>query len=152
VTRCDKTCGAPAAILYVIDILVGAAVKILHLIEKGAGLQQTPEGYLESCMWPLDSEEQAADYVALHKQKSQRSWKGGLIVGIREATEEEVSEQPEETPAANKKGRMVVRFEPIREYNGRPGIRWGGSRKGSMAYKSLETVDDDAADDLLNID
>jgi hypothetical protein len=124
-------------------------VKILHLIEKGSGLQQTPEGYLESCMWPLDSEEQSADYVALHKQKSQRSWKGGRIVGIREATEEEVSEQPAEAPASSKKGRMVVRFEPIREYNGRPGIRWGGSRKGSMAYKSLETVDDDAADDLL---
>jgi len=123
-------------------------VKILHLIEKGDGLQQTPEGYLESCMWPLDSEEQSADYVALHKQKSQRSWKGGRIVGVREATEEELSEQPE--VSSSKKGRMIVRFEPIREYNGRPGIRWGGSRKGSMAYKSLETVNDDEAGNLLN--
>ena len=69
---------------------------------------------------------------------------------LQEATEEEVSEQPAAASASSKKGRMVVRFEPIREYNGRPGIRWGGSRKGSMAYKSLETVDDDAADDLLN--
>jgi hypothetical protein len=123
-------------------------VKILHLIEKGSGLQQTPEGYLESCMWPLDSEEQSADYVALHKQKSQRSWKGGRIVIVREATEEELSVQPEES--SSKKGRMIVRFEPIREYNGRPGIRWGGSRKGSMAYKSLETVNDDEAGNLLN--
>ena len=125
-------------------------MKILHLIEKGSGLQQTPEGYLESCMWLLDSEEQSADYIALHKQKSQRSWKGGRIVGIREATEEELSRQPADAAASSKKGRMVVRFEPIREYNGRPGIRWGGSRKGTMAYKSLETVDDDAADELLN--
>jgi len=101
-------------------------------------------------MWLLDSEEQSADYIALHKQKSQRSWKGGRIVGIREATEEELSRQPADAAASSKKGRMVVRFEPIREYNGRPGIRWGGSRKGTMAYKSLETVDDDAADELLN--
>ena len=121
-------------------------MKILHLIEKGAGLQQTDDGYLESCMWPLDSEEQTAEYVALHKQKSQRSWKGGRIVGFREATEEEVSARAEGT--ATKKGRVVVRFEPIREYNGRPGLPWGGRRKGSMAYKSLESVEDDG--DLLN--
>jgi hypothetical protein len=122
------------------------AVKILHLIDKGTGLHQAPEGYLESFMWPLDSEEQSADYVALHKQKSQRSWKGGRIVGIREATEEELGSQPAES--STKKGRMIVQFEPIRQYNGRPGIRWGGSRKGSMAYKSLETVDDEG--DLLD--
>ena len=66
-------------------------MKILHLIDKGAGLHQAADGSLESHLWPLDSEEQAADYVALHKQKSQRSWKGGRIVGIREATEEELS-------------------------------------------------------------
>ncbi|MCP4001162.1 MAG: hypothetical protein GY727_09655 [Gammaproteobacteria bacterium] len=125
-------------------------MKILHLIEKGSGLQQTPEGYLESCMWPLNSDEQSADYVALHKQKSKRSWKGGRVVCIREVTEEELSEQPAEVLASSKKGRMVVCFEPIREYNGRPGIRWGGSRKGSMAYKSLEIIEGDAEDDLLN--
>jgi hypothetical protein len=125
----------------------GAFVKILHLIEKGNGLQQTAEGYLESCMWPLDNDEQSADYVALHKQKSQRSWKGGRIVDVREATDDEISSQPEDKP---RKGRMVVRFEPIREYNGRPGLPWGGSRKGTMAYKSLETVTDTDVGDLLN--
>ncbi len=119
-------------------------MKILHLIEKGAGLQQAENGHLESCMWPLDNEEQSADYVALHKQKSQRSWKGGKIVGIREATDDEL-----ETFAENKttkKGRMIVQFEPIRQYNGRPGICWGGCRKGTMAYKSLETCEEDSLD------
>lgn len=121
-------------------------MKILHLIDKGTGLHQAEDGYLESYMWPLDGDEQAADYVALHKQKSQRSWKGGRIVGIREATEEELASEPAEN--STKKGRMIVQFEPIRTYNGRPGIRWGGSRKGSMAYKSLETVEDES--ELLN--
>jgi len=114
-------------------------VKILHLIEKGNGLHQSPEGHLESFMWLLDSEEQSADYVALHKQKSQRSWKGGKIIGVREATEDELLCRP--AGLATKKGSLIVQFEPIREYNGRPGIPWGGSRKGSMAYKSLETLD-----------
>ena len=125
-----------------------ADVKILHLIEKGPGLEQTPDGYLESHMWALDSDEQDADYVALHKQKSQRSWKGGRIVGLREATDDEVTAKVAET--TTKRGRLVVKFEPIREYNGRPGIPWGGSRKGSMAYKSLQTLDDQEADELLN--
>lgn len=120
-------------------------MKILHLIDKGTGVQLADNGCLESYMWPLDSDEQSADYVALHKQKSQRSWKGGRIIGIREATEEELQSQAAEK--SSKKGRMIVQFEPIREYNGRPGIRWGGSRKGSMAYKSLETVQDE---ELLN--
>jgi hypothetical protein len=122
------------------------AVKILHLIDKGTSLQLGNLGYLESFMWPLDNEEQTADYVALHKQKSQRSWKGGRIVGVREATEEEVELHAE--TSATKKGRMIVQFEPIRQYNGRPGILWGGARKGTMAYKSLETVDDDSTESL----
>jgi len=95
-------------------------------------------------MWSLDGEEQSADYVALHKQKSQRSWKGGRVVGVREATDEELAD---ENTTATKKGRLVVQFEPIREYNGRPGMPWGGSRKGSMAYKSLETLE---GEELLN--
>lgn len=116
-------------------------MKILHLIDKGAGLQQAANGYLESCLWPLDSDEQAADYVALHKQKSQRSWKGGRIVRIREASDEEIDSFGDDKSL--KKGRMIVQFEPLRHYNGRPGIRWGGSRKGTMAYKSLEEVSDE---------
>jgi hypothetical protein len=123
-------------------------VKILHLIEKGGGLHQAPEGHLESFMWALDNDERTADYVALHKQKSQRSWKGGRILGVREATEEELAAKNGSTTA--KKGSLVVQFEPIREYNGRPGIPWGGTRKGSMAYKSLEEVAADKQDDLLN--
>ena len=122
-------------------------MKILHLIDKGTSLQLGNDGYLESFMWPLDGEEQSADYVALHKQKSQRSWKGGRIVGFREATEEEIEKHAGDT--STKKGRVIVQFEPIRHYNGRPGIRWGGTRKGTMAYKSLETVDGDA-EELLN--
>ncbi len=45
-------------------------MKILHLIEKGNGLQQAEEGHLESLLWSLDTDERSADYVALHKQKS----------------------------------------------------------------------------------
>jgi len=122
-------------------------VKILHLIEKGNGLHLSPEGYLESLLWSLDNDEQSADYVALHKQKSQRSWKGGRVIGVRKATDEELSS---EDLAGAKKGPLVVQFEPIREYNGRPGIPWGGSRKGTMAYKSLQTVEGQEAGELLN--
>jgi len=81
-------------------------VKILHLIEKGSGLCQSPEGYLESLVWSLDSHEQAADFVALHKQKSQRSWKGGRIVGMREASEEELAARAK-TPGQGR-GNLVV--------------------------------------------
>jgi len=123
-------------------------VKILHLIEKGTGLQQAPGGYLESCHWSLDGDEQTADYVALHKQKSQRSWKGGRLLGVREATADELSERT--GSSVGKKGRLIVQFEPIREYNGRPGIPWGGKRKGTMAYKSLETIDDKFVNTLLS--
>ena len=123
-------------------------MKILHLIEKGAGLNQAEDGSLESFLWLLDGEEQSADYVALHKQKSQRSWKGGRILGVREATEDELITYID--GAASKKGRLIVQFEPIREYNGRPGVRWGGSRRGTMAYKSLEVRDDGDAEALLN--
>ena len=115
-------------------------MKILHLIEKGAGLNLASNGYLESLLWTLDEEERTADYVALHKQKSQRSWKGGRIVGLREATDDELSAA--EDTAGIRKGNLVVQFEPMREYNGRPGVRWGGKRRGSMAYKSLEDIDD----------
>ena len=117
-------------------------MKILHLIEKGNGLQQAEEGHLESLLWSLDQEEQSAQYVALHKQKSQRSWKGGRIVGLREATDEELAAS--EDDKALRKGTLVVQFQPLREYNGRPGVRWGGRRKGSMAYKSLEERAEDA--------
>ena len=151
-TRCDKTCLPKAAILSTVLIPalieIGRFVKILHLIEKGAGLNQAPDGCLESFLWLLDGEEQSADYVALHKQKSQRSWKGGRILGVREATEEELTTYIDSAPS--KKGRMIVQFEPIREYNGRPGVAWGGSRKGTMAYKSLEVRDDSDAGELLN--
>ena len=111
-------------------------MKILHLIEKGPGLHQADEGHLESFLWSLDPDERAAEYVALHKQKSQRSWKGGRIVGLREATEDELSAAADDKTI--RKGNLVVQFVPIREYNGRPGVRWGGRRSGSMAYKSLE--------------
>ena len=114
-------------------------MKILHLIEKGPGLTQAQDGYLESLLWTLDDDERSADYVALHKQKSQRSWKGGRILGMREATADEL--QLGEENSAIRKGTLVVQFEPLREYNGRPGVRWGGSRSGSMAYKSLEDTD-----------
>ena len=114
-------------------------VKILHLIEKGSGLHQADDGHLESFLWSLDSDEQSADYVALHKQKSQRSWKGGRIVGLREATDDELSAA--EADKSMRKGTLVVRFLPVREYNGRPGVRWGGHRRGTMAFKSLEETD-----------
>ncbi len=114
-------------------------MKILHLIEKGAGLGQAFDGHLESLLWTLDKDEQSAEYVALHKQKSQRSWKGGRIVGMREATEDELSAA--QSDSRIRKGNLVVQFEPLREYNGRPGVRWGGKRKGSMAYKSLEETE-----------
>ncbi|NND55022.1 MAG: hypothetical protein HKN56_08650 [Gammaproteobacteria bacterium] len=111
-------------------------MKILHLVEKGSGLQQSDEGHLESFIWPLDADEQSAEYVALHKQKSQRSWKGGRVVGMREATDDEISAAADDKNL--RKGKIVVQFVPMREYNGRPGVRWGGGRRGSMAYKSLE--------------
>lgn len=114
-------------------------MKILHLIEKGSGLHQADEGHLESFLWTLDSDERDAEFVALHKQKSQRSWKGGRIVGLREATDEELTAAADDKGI--RKGNLVVQFMPMREYNGRPGVRWGGRRRGSMAYKSLEETD-----------
>lgn len=114
-------------------------MKILHLIEKGSGLHQADEGHLESFLWSLDPEERDAEYVAFHKQKSQRSWKGGRIVGLREATADEL--QAAAADSDIRKGNLVVQFVPIREYNGRPGVRWGGRRRGSMTYKSLEEID-----------
>ena len=89
-------------------------MKILHLVDKGGSLRQTADGYLESLAWSLDDEESTADFVALHKQKSQRSWKGGRVIGVREATDEERSENG--VANNHQRGTIVVQFEPLRSY------------------------------------
>lgn len=123
-------------------------MKILHLIEKGAGLQQAPQGFLESLPWALDDEDRQADFVACHKQKSQRSWKGGRMLGVRNATDAEIQEC--KGGKGVKQAALVVQFEPLREYNGRPGVPWGRSDPvtRTMASKSLEVVPDQAGSKL----
>ncbi len=72
-------------------------------------------------MWLLDPADITMENVSFHKSKSDRAYKGGKILGFRDATDEEfqahqeLMQKPDEgSMADNEKLRQIIVFQPIR--------------------------------------
>ncbi len=100
----------------------------------------------ESHMWVLTDQEASMKYVSLHKSKSDRASKGGEIVNVRLATEDEIEahqallKKHGGVPMKSVVGRRIVEFRPFRMWN----PHWPNAAKTSpMAYKGLGYIEDD---------
>ena len=108
------------------------------------GLKTDKSGIFESHMWLLNEQEESMKFVSLHKSKGKRSYKGGKIIEIRSASENEIKEH-QTLMVKNEKSQMkitenrkvvVFRFEP--DWN----TIWPEyARTNPMAYKGLGFVD-----------
>ncbi|MEM7259010.1 MAG: hypothetical protein AAF404_16660 [Pseudomonadota bacterium] len=102
----------------------------LKLIDK--------KGICESAMWSLTEDEKEMKYLSLHRSKSDRAYKGGEILDIRQASEEEIREHyqsikksiPESTAASRQ--RMIITFQIDRDWD----VLWPEeARANPMAHK-----------------
>ena len=64
----------------------------LFLIAKHGLYKGPKQGLLESWMWNLNSNDETMAYVSLHKSKTDRAYKGGLIVAFRDATPNDIAQ------------------------------------------------------------
>ena len=62
----------------------------LFILAKWGLKRGDKKGELESHMWLLDKDQESMKYVSLHKTKADRATKGGKIIEIRTASDEEV--------------------------------------------------------------
>ena len=104
------------------------------------------DNLFETHMWVLTDEEASMKYVSLHKSKSDRAGKGGEIVNIRLATEDEIEahqallKKGGNPPMKSVDGRKIVEFKPFRNWN----PHWPSAAKRSpMAHKGLGYIDVD---------
>ena len=91
-------------------------------------------------MWILTPEEEAMEYVSLHKSKSERAYKGGKIISIREATEEEIGEHQQllekidEESMKRTGNRKIITFQIEKDWR----VLWPKTaKKNPMSYKAL---------------
>ncbi len=105
----------------------------LKLIDK--------KGICESRMWLLTEDEEKMKYISLHKSKSDRAYKGGEILSIREATDEEVVEHHQQIEKENPekaKNRKIITFQIDRDWY----ALWPkDARKNPMAYKGVGHIE-----------
>ena len=101
-------------------------------------------GVLESHMWLIDEYESSMRYVSLHKSKADRAIKGGEILDIREATDEEVEAHQMLMKKLDKgemntvEGRKIIVFQLERRWN----ALWPQQAKTNpMAYKGVGYTD-----------
>jgi len=104
------------------------------------------DNLFETHMWVLTDEEASMKYVSLHKSKSDRASKGGEIVNIRLATEDEIEahqallKKAGSVPMKSVVGRKIVEFRPLRQWNP---IWPNNAKRSPMAYKGLGYIKDD---------
>ena len=97
-----------------------------------------PSGIFESHMWLLDENDREMEYVSLHRSKSERAYRGGKILEIRDATDLEI-EFHQNMMRENGRddmsivgGRKIVIFQMERGWN----VLWPKSAvKSQMDYK-----------------
>ncbi len=100
----------------------------------------------ETHMWNLTEQEASMKYVSLHKSKADRASKGGAIVNIRLATEDEVqAHQALLTKKGNRPmksvvGRKIIEFRQNRKWNPHWPI---DAKTNPMAYKALGYIEID---------
>lgn len=95
-------------------------------------------GTMESRMWLLTPKELSMKYVSFHKTKSDRAYRGGEIIDIRDVTEEEVEAhqilmaKEGLEPMVDVDDRKVIVFRLDQKWN----KLWPASaRSNPMAYK-----------------
>ena len=106
-------------------------------------------GLFESHMWLLTESEASMQYVSLHKSKSDRAYRGGEIIDIRDATDDEIVTHQElvakhgRDSMAIEEGRKVVVFKWDKAWD----VMWPAHAKTNpMAYKGLGFVEWSRAD------
>jgi hypothetical protein len=107
----------------------------LKLIDK--------KGVCESGLWQLTDEEQQMPCLSLHRSKSDRAYKGGKILDIREANDEEIAshyaeiEKPVPANSSSAEPRMIITFQIDRDWD----VLWPeAARKNPMAHKGTGHV------------
>lgn len=111
--------------------------KILHLIEKEKNFAMLARGEFESLAWDLAADDETAEFVAFHRAKGDFAWFGGKILGIRDATDEEM----EARPHLKASSRKVIHFQILPEYRKQGMVRWAGKKTPGVTYKSLEITE-----------
>ena len=118
----------------------------LFLISRHGLLPGKSKGLLESWMWNLTPEEESMKFLSLHRSKSERAYKGGEIVSVRLATEEEVSKHQELLRTLDKVSmqdiseRKIIVFRVLPKWN----KLWPKQAKShQMAYKGVGYVEGD---------
>ncbi len=110
------------------------------------GLKKGVDKVLETHMWILTDQEASMKYVSLHKTKTDRAHKGGEIVNVRLATEDEFQAHQAlltkegNPPMKTVVGRKIVEFRPIPKWN--PHWPTDGNTN-PRAYKALGYIDID---------
>jgi len=108
----------------------------LKLIDK--------KGICESGIWQLSEDEQKMKYLSLHRSKSDRAYKGGEILDIRDASDEEITahyesmEKPVPATSSTADPRKIITFQIDRDWN----VLWPEiARKNPMAHKGTGHVE-----------
>ena len=103
------------------------------------------DGVFETHMWLLNEQEASMKYISLHKSKSDRAIKGGEIVNIRYATEDEIQAHQSLIakqgygPMKTIVGRKIVEFK----LNPKWDPHWPNDAKtNTMAYKALGYIEE----------
>lgn len=101
-------------------------------------------GVLESWMWNLSHREEKMSYISLHKSKNDRAHKGGKIIGLRDASKEEVAKHQTLLVSLGKDemhdvdGRKIVIFKLDPNWN----KLWPKDAKThQMSYKGIGFID-----------
>ena len=79
----------------------------LFILAKMGVKHTDKSGVSESHMWLLDDQEEAMEYVSLHKSKAHRAYVGGRIIEVRLASDSEIKEH-QYLMLKNGKGRMQI--------------------------------------------
>ena len=108
----------------------------LRLIDK--------KGVCESGIWQLSDEEQQMKFLSLHRSKSDRAYKGGEILEMRQASQEDIEDyykltkQPLPDNIDALKERHIVTFQIDRDWN----VLWPeDARKNPMANKGTGHIE-----------
>ena len=103
------------------------------------------DGVFETHMWILTDQDASMKYVSLHKSKANRASKGGEIVNIRLATEDEIQAHQAllakegNAPMKSVVDRKIIEFQ----LNPRWNPHWPNDAKTSpMAHKGLGYIED----------
>jgi hypothetical protein len=116
----------------------------LFIIAKMGVKPISKTGRFESHMWLLTDEEASMEQISLHREKSERAYRGGTITEVRDASLQEIAEHQTLMIAQGKEvmkttvGRKVVVFQMDKAWKAIWPI---GARNNPMAHKGTGYVE-----------